>query len=143
MLKVHELKLYYKYVHMTLPVYLSNLPFIFETFTIIKHGYTAIFIKEIMLIIYLPRIGYDISLLINCTAVHIRNNVTIYSLQMFINYAILFLPSVVDALVVSNKVPDTIQHNVECVVSLQSLVSATHYCSVTIATVSRLSHTLL
>ena len=81
-----------------------------------------------MLIIYLPRIGYDISLLINCTAVHIRNNVTIYSLQMFINYAILFLPSVVDALVVSNKVA---RHN-----TTQRRVRR-------IATVSRLSHTLL
>ena len=28
MLKLHELKLYYKYVHTTLPVYLQNLPFI-------------------------------------------------------------------------------------------------------------------
>ena len=28
MLKLHELKLYCKYVHTTLPVYLQNLPFI-------------------------------------------------------------------------------------------------------------------
>ena len=30
MLKLHKFKLFYKYVHTTLPVYLQNLPFIFN-----------------------------------------------------------------------------------------------------------------
>ena len=68
-LKLHELKLYYKYVHTTLPVYLQNLPFILnKTFRIfntrihdiihtnrVKHDFAKI------------RIMHDIHLLINNT----------------------------------------------------------------------------
>ena len=88
MLKLHELKLYYKYVHTTLPVYLQNLPFILN-----KTVHT--FNKRIDDNIHTNRakhdfakqcIRHDIPLLINNATFNIRNKITTHSLPGFISY---------------------------------------------------------
>ena len=89
MLKLHELKLYYKYVHTTLPVYLQNLPFILN-----KAVHT--FNTQIHDNIHTNRakhnfakrcIRHDIPFLINNTTFNIKNKITTHSLPGFISYA--------------------------------------------------------
>ena len=87
MLKLHELKLYYKYVHTTLPVYLKNLPFILnKTVHTFNTRYMTIFI-QIGLSMTLLCIRHDIPLLINNNTFNIKNEITTRSLRGFINYA--------------------------------------------------------
>ena len=89
MLKLHELKLHYKYVHTTLPVYLSNLPFILK-----KTAHT--FNTRIHDNIHTNRakhdfakrsIRHDIPLLINNTTFNIKNKITTHSLRGYVSYA--------------------------------------------------------
>ena len=89
MLKLHELKLYYKYVYTTLPVYLQNVSFILNkavhTFNtrihdnihtnMAKHDFAKRCIR------------HDIPLLINNTTFNIKNKITTNSLRGFISYA--------------------------------------------------------
>ena len=89
MLKLHELKLYYKYVYTTLPVYLQNLPFILNkavhTFNTRIHDNIHTnrakhdFAKRCS--------RHDIPLLINNTIFNIKNKITTHSLRGFISYA--------------------------------------------------------
>ena len=89
MLKLHELKLYYKYVHTTLPVYLQNLSFILNktvhTFNSRIHDNIHTnrakhdFVKRC--------IRHDIPLLINNNTFNIKNKITTHTLRGFISYA--------------------------------------------------------
>ena len=89
MLKLHELKLYYKYVHTTLPVYLQNLPFILNkavhTFNTRIHD--NIHTNRAKHDFAKRCIRHDIPLLINNTTFNIKNKITTHSLQGFISYA--------------------------------------------------------
>ena len=80
MLKLHELKLYYKYVHTTLPVYLQNLPFILNkavhTFNTRIHD--NIHTNRAKHDFAKRCIRHDIPLLINNTTFNIKNKITIY-----------------------------------------------------------------
>ena len=89
MLKLHELKQYYKYVHTTLPVYLQNLPFILNkaihTFNTRIHG--NIHTNRAKHDFAKRCIRHDIPLLINNTTFNIKNKITTHSLRGCISYA--------------------------------------------------------
>ena len=89
MLKLHELKLYFKYVHTTLPVYLQNLPFILNetvhTFNTRIHD--NIHTNRAKHDFAKRCIRHDIRLLINIITFNIKNKITTHSLRGFISYA--------------------------------------------------------
>ena len=89
MLKLHELKLYYKYVHASLLVYLQNLPFILNktvhTFNTRIHD--NIHTNRAKHDFAKRCIRHDIPLLINNTTFNFKNKITTHSLRGFISYA--------------------------------------------------------
>ena len=89
MLKLHELKLYYKYVHTSLLVYLQNLPFILNktvhTFNTRIHD--NIHTNRAKHDFAKRCIRHDIPLLINNTTFNFKNKITTHSLRGFISYA--------------------------------------------------------
>ena len=89
MLKLHELKLYYKCVHTTLPMYLQNLPFILNktvhTFNTRIHD--NIHTNKAKQDCAKRCVRHDIHLLINNTIFNIKNKITTHTLRGCISYA--------------------------------------------------------
>ena len=82
MLKLHELKLYYKHMHMTLPVYINTTVHTFNTRihdNIHTNRASRDFSKRC--------IRHDIPLLINSTTFNIKNKTTTHNFRGFLSYA--------------------------------------------------------